>query len=41
MQVHSFDFEVKQLFDDHHQTVHVDSGSSRKHGLESPGNFAS
>jgi hypothetical protein len=40
MQVHSFDFETKQVFDDDHITVHVDFGASRKYGTESPGNFS-
>jgi hypothetical protein len=40
MQVHSFVFEAKQLFDDDDQTVHVDFGASRKYGPESPGNFS-
>jgi hypothetical protein len=40
MQVHSFDVESKQLFDDDHQTVHVDFGASRKYGPETPGSFS-
>jgi hypothetical protein len=40
MQVHSFDLEAKQLFDDDHLTVHVDFGASGKYGTESPGNFS-
>jgi len=40
MQVHSFDFEAKQVIVDHHQTINVDFAAWRKYGPESPGIFS-